>query len=412
MPYDPREIEMLRRAIVLEQTKMERRGMGRTSESDEELEGGFIGALASMASRFIPSVVRGATATASRVVPRATSTLSRLPKTLPSVSRTATTTATTAPKTLLQRLTPSLSTTLGVGVPLGFTAYQAVDYEKQKKVAEQQASQAQADTEQMIAEQQRQVDAEVAYLTEQRRLAELERSALEEARTREASAYDQLVRQQEAELLRQAKLDVEYQAQAEKQYAELMRQQQLAIDEAVRRQMEMYRTPAPAPRPPAPRTPAPAPAPAPRTPAPTTGTTARERARARASAQVGGMQGQIPLPTTGDLRFRPPPPPSKKKPNPFDGIPRGGPARPPPPPPPKKKTNPFEELIKERERQREELNDLIRKQGVFIPKGPAKSFSPREPSPARRGEIVRNVMKERGLNLAQASKYVKDNKLY
>jgi hypothetical protein len=367
MPYDPREIELLRSIIVAEQMKAQRRGKGKrkgkkhmeeSDSEDEELRGGVFSALMSLGSRLLPAITKAFPAV-SRFVPSATKATSTA--ITPYVGRTVATTASRALPSLatsarslasrlppLSRFVPSASTALGVGVPLGFTAYQAVDYEKQKGIAEQQGRQAQAETDKALAEQQRQVDAEVAFYNEQRRLAELEATALNEARTREADEWNKMLKKQEEEALRQAQLEAQYRAEADRQYAEMMRQQQIAIDEAVRRQYEeMYRpAPTPAPAPSKPSAPAP---PKPSAPAP---------APSKPSAPSQPSAPTQPAPTTGA--------------DPYAGM-------------------------------------SARERAIAKQKGRGKKMTGGR---AKRGEIVRRVMKEKGLNLAQASKFVKDNNLY
>jgi hypothetical protein len=331
--------------------------------SDDEMEGGFLGALVSGLARAIPAVARSATSAVSRAVPslsRVGSTASRSTAIVPySASRASASLARASAPSLTSRLAtasrgfasrvPSASTLgniAGIGLPIGLSVYQAVDYEKQKGLAEQQARQMQAETDKALAEQQRQVDAEVAFLNEQRRLAELEASALKEARDREASEWERMLAEQEAEQRRQAELEAQYQAEAQRQYEEMLMLQQQQIEEQIRRQLEGLFAPRPS-------------APAPSQPAP------------RPS------QPSAPAPSQ-------PSRPSQ-------------PSAPAPAPPSSGATPPAGMTAKERK---------IWEQQQAQMRGRGKR------KPSARNELVKRVMREKGLNLAQASKYVKENGLY
>lgn len=252
MSYDPNEVALLRQMIVKEQQAMKkRRGKGKVQDYD--MEGSGIGAIVGAFARgFIPAVSRVAS-TVSRgvrsVIPRTTSTVSRVKPTTVARSSTASRTSSfpITKSSLASRAlsyTPSLSTlgsVASVGLPVGFTAYQAIDYEKQKKIAEGQAEETRRKDDEMVAENQRIVDAEVALLKEEQRLAELERSGLDEENSERQRLFNAEMARIEEDRLKQIEMDKKYQEDMDKQYQEMLMYNQMIIEAQVRQAVEALR---------------------------------------------------------------------------------------------------------------------------------------------------------------------------
>lgn len=262
MPYDPNEVALLRQLIVEEQKKSKkpRRGKGKCGKtrddcecSDDELEGGFIGALVGAVARAaVPTLARvattasrGVSSVASRILPSASRSTAIVPY---SAARAAANLSRAAAPSLASRVASTAARTASrvgnvasVGLPIGLSIYQAVDYEKQKKIAEGQAAEADRLNRQALSENQRAVNAEVEYLKEQQRLVELDAKALEEERVRREDEYQRILADQEKERLRQAELERQYQAEAERQYQEMLAYNQRVIEEQIRQQMAAMR---------------------------------------------------------------------------------------------------------------------------------------------------------------------------
>jgi hypothetical protein len=208
MSYDPREIALLRQAIVAEQMKPKRRGRGK--KCDGEMEGGFLGSLAKIASRFVPSAAKTA-ARSTAIVPY-------------SASRAAANLASAASKTkpsFLTRFTPSLRTTaslgLNFGLPLGFTAYQIADYAKTKEAQAAADKIYQAESDAVINKEVERLNSEIALLEAQRQ--------------QEGDVYTSTMAQLDQQSRDYAKAQADYakaQADAERQYMEQMKYQQSA----------------------------------------------------------------------------------------------------------------------------------------------------------------------------------------
>jgi hypothetical protein len=274
MPYDPNEVAILRQMIVEEQRKMTkpRRGKGKVGAcgksrkqgcecSDDEMEGGslaalagaFIRAVAPAVSRVATTASRGISSIASRVLPAARTTSTALVKYNPAqaavnaarasapsmVSRAASLASRGISNAARAAVKPS--NLLSVGLPAGLAIYQGVDYEKQKAIAEGQAAEADRMNQMALADNQRQVDAEVEYLKEQQRLVDLDAKALQDENARREDEYQKAMAQQEQDRLRQVELERQYQAEADRQYQEMLLYNQQQIEKQIREQLAAMR---------------------------------------------------------------------------------------------------------------------------------------------------------------------------
>lgn len=324
------------------------------SDDEMEMEGGFVGALArgigSLAARF---GARGATAAArgATTAARGATTAARSTAIVPysaataarnlAAARGATAAAargTTATSRLaglrntlgaVGRTLKPLATVTSLGLPIGLSVYQAIDYEQTK--AAQEAADAEADR---LDEITRRENADLAaqdrdILKTQQDTAKAEYEALMEQRKRDEAEYNKLVKQQEEEYLRRVAEEERQQQILEEELRAQLAEQKKFMEDQIKAEIAMLiaRQSRPAPPPPAP-------------------------------------------PPRGGPTTQPPP--------------RGGPTTQPPPqqPPPTS-------------------GRLPRRGGAMV--GGAR---------AKRAEIVRRVMKQKGLSLPQASKYVKENGLY
>lgn len=142
MSYDPREMETLRGFIEQEQLKVAKR-------KPRGKKGGFVGAIAKAAASAVVKAVPKVARTAIRQgVTTGRNVVKQLPKVFtPKIApKIAPKVAPNKFQTLLDKVNPlsrsqqalkyaknnALSGTLSIGLPLGMSAYQAVDYEQQK----------------------------------------------------------------------------------------------------------------------------------------------------------------------------------------------------------------------------------------------------------------------------------------
>ena len=220
-----------------------------------EMEGGFLGALASLGARLIPSLARGASSAASRAASSAasraaTAAASRSTALVPynaataarnaaAASRAATSASTAASSaaraSMLSRLGTAASrfgTAASIGLPIGLSVYQAVDYEKGKEAQAQADALAERQAQEALALQTAQTTAELDRLSAEQKKAEAEYNALMEQRSRDAKEFEAAMRDIELERQRQAEADEE----TARQVALFQEQQKKAMEDAIARQ--------------------------------------------------------------------------------------------------------------------------------------------------------------------------------
>jgi hypothetical protein len=252
MSYDPSEVALLRQMIVKEQQSMKkRRGKGKVQH---EMEGGSLASLASTFVRgFVPAVTKAASsasrAVRSAFVPRTSTALvkynpAQAQANLARASAPSFASRASALATRAKSYTPSLSTlgnVASIGLPVGFTAYQAIDGEKQKKIAEGQAQEMERQNALAVADNKRQVDKEIEFLTQQQKLVEAQDAELQKENKRRQDEYDATMKIIEEERLKQAELDKKYQEEMDKQYQEMLVYNQQIIEAQIREAMNAYR---------------------------------------------------------------------------------------------------------------------------------------------------------------------------
>ena len=221
----------------------------------------------------------------------------------------------------------TLGNAIGIGIPTGYSIYQMIN---DKKVAEQQerddAAQAAADTaandqymKDQLEIQQGEVDKRIEELNIQISNANATEKLLKEQKAFQDSEFAKILLQQEEDKARQAKMDAEYEKQAQEQYQEMLAIQKQQIEEQIQKQLaSLIRTapppssrvpPSSTPAPPSSRAPpssTPAPpraAPPPNTSDPYAGMTARERAAAQRTGR-GVIRDDLLSRLRGDDRPR------------------------------------------------------------------------------------------------------------
>jgi len=252
MSYDPREVALLRQMIVKEQQSMKkRRGKGKVQH---EMEGGNLVALATTFARSVIPAISKVASTASRAVrsvvaPRTSTAIVRYnpaqaQANLARASAPSFASRASALATRAKSYTPSLSTlgnVASIGLPVGFTAYQAIDGEKQKKIAEGQAQEMERQNALAVADNKRQVDAEIEFLKQQQKLVEAEDAELQKENKRRQDEYDKAMAIIEEDRLKQAELDKKYQEEMDRQYQEMLVYNQQIIEAQIRLAMDAYR---------------------------------------------------------------------------------------------------------------------------------------------------------------------------
>jgi hypothetical protein len=244
MSYNPNEVALLRQLIVQEQQSMKkRRGKGKVQE---DMEGGSLFSLASAFARAVVPAVSKVASTASRgvrsILP-ARSTSTAIVRYNPAQAKLAQAAARSTAPSMGSRLSSSLGTLGNVasfGLPVGFTAYQAVDYEKQKKIQEGVDAETARQNELAVADNKRLVDKEVEFLLAQQKLVEADRAAVLKAEADRVAMFNLEMTQIEEDRLKQEALNKKYEEEAERQYQEMLAFNDKLIREQIRLQMEAF----------------------------------------------------------------------------------------------------------------------------------------------------------------------------
>lgn len=244
MSYNPNEVALLRQLIVQEQQSMKkRRGKGKVQE---DMEGGSLFSLASAFARAVVPAVSKVASTASRgvrsILP-ARSTSTAIVRYNPAQAKLAQAAARTTAPSMGSRISSTLGTLGNVasfGLPVGFTAYQAVDYEKQKKIQEGVDAETARQNELAVADNKRLVDKEVEFLLAQQKLVEADRAAVLKAEADRVAMFNLEMEQIEEDRLKQEALNKKYEEEAERQYQEMLAFNDKLIREQIRLQMEAF----------------------------------------------------------------------------------------------------------------------------------------------------------------------------
>jgi len=267
-----------------------------SEEEDEDLEGGFLGALLSGAVRL--------GTTAARLAPRVATTAARSTAIVPynaaaaaartsaAATRAATTAARTSRLATIGRNVGRFANVAGTAAAIGLPIYQGLDYEQQKAIMAEEAQRiaaenANAQSEAYFTAQDKETQRYLAGIEEQRSAYEKEARELEAMRLREQDDYARYI---EAQNERFAREEQDYQ----RALADQQRFMQEQIRAEVQRLSQMYTAPRPATTTTAPvrpattttapvRQPTTTPAPA---PAPVATTTAPQRLKKRGSGKA------------------------------------------------------------------------------------------------------------------------------